>query len=138
MQIVLRYAVLALIAFALHLIWEKLHIPLYTNYEALGTGWKLAIWATCGDVLYTVLIALAVAALFGRLDWFVGASLRQYAFAAALGLGVALFVEYKALYLHTWGYDAAMPIIPVLHVGLSPILQMLILTPLALLIAGAL
>ena len=138
MQVILRYILLALLAFSCHLVWEKSHIPLYRGYESLGTGWRLALWATSGDVLYTLLIALVVATALKRLDWFVSPTARQLVCAALLGLLVALFVEYKALYLHKWVYGPEMPIIPLIHVGLSPILQMTLLTPAVLFLAGML
>jgi len=37
----------------------------------------------------------------------------------------------KALALGRWEYAAAMPIVPLLRVGLSPVLQMAVLLPLA-------
>ncbi len=128
----IAYLVLALIAAILHGTWEYLHLPLYRGYEALGTGWQIVAYATAGDIGYTLLIALVIAARKRDLSWIIGADRRDHATAAMLGFLVALFVEYKALYLHRWAYGAAMPIVPVLQVGLSPLAQMTILTPLAI------
>lgn len=138
MQIVLGYAVLALTAFAFHYAWERAHVPLYKDYEKLGTGWRLAVWATKGDVLYTVLISSIVAFLSSNMLWFTTAASAQLLLASAIGILVALFVEYKAMYVRKWSYAPAMPIIPVVRVGLSPIAQMAILTPVVLSVAGLL
>lgn len=129
------YIVLGVVAGIFHGTWEYLHLPLYTGYESLGSGWHLVVYATAGDIAYTLLIACVLAAQKRRIDWIRAAERRDYATAATLGFFVALFVEYKALYLHRWSYAASMPMVPLLGVGLSPLLQMTILTPLAIWIA---
>jgi amino acid transporter len=126
------YALLAVIAGVLHGAWEYLHLPLYTGYETLGSGWQLVAFATVGDIGYTFFITFALAFYRRRIDWLAHPCKNDYLLSAGLGCTVALFVEYKALFLHRWSYAAAMPIIPLLHVGLSPILQMMLLTPLAI------
>lgn len=134
MRVFAAYVVLAVLAFCLHLPWEYLHQPLYSEYEALGSGWKLALWATSGDVAYTLLIALIIAAGKRKLDWMNHARGGDYVAAAFLGFLIALFVEYKAFYLHRWAYSDLMPLIPILHAGVSPVLQMVLLAPLAILL----
>lgn len=126
------YLVLGIIAGLLHGAWEYLHLPLYTDYEALGTGWHIVAYATAGDIGYTLLIAVLLGAGKMNTGWIARADRKDYAIAALLGFLVALCVEYKALYLHRWSYAAAMPIVPLLDVGLSPLLQMTVLTPLAI------
>jgi len=132
MQVIRRFALVGGVAFALNILWERTHLPLYSGYEALGSGWLLIFWASAGDVIYTVFIALAIAAWKRNLNWMDSASGREYAAAGLLGFLVALFVEYKALYLHRWSYAIGMPIIPVMGVGLSPLLQMMTLVPLSI------
>ena len=51
-----------------------------------------------------------------------------------LGVLLAVNVELWAVYVAgRWQYEDAMPLVPILHVGLTPILQMLII-PLAVLL----
>ncbi|OGC88873.1 hypothetical protein A2419_02490 [Candidatus Adlerbacteria bacterium RIFOXYC1_FULL_48_26] len=123
-------AVLVVVSFALHALWEYSHVPLYTGYEQLGSGLPLILWATSGDVLYTLLITAFVFLCSDKVGpW----RARQY---AALGIGgfvIALLVEYKAMALHKWAYTAAMPIW--LGVGISPIAQMALLVPLSVYIS---
>jgi amino acid transporter len=123
------FILLALVAFALHFVWEWAHLPLYQGYEALGSGLPLVAYATLGDVMYTLFAVLLVALFKRRLLWPREARAGDYAGLAILGLLIALFVEYKGLYLHRWAYTAAMPL--ALGVGLSPLLQMTILLPLS-------
>ena len=57
------------------------------------------------------------------------------AFMLSAGLVIAILIEWFAVNgLHRWAYTDQMPRIPVLDVGLTPILQMLILPPLIFLL----
>ena len=128
-RVLQTYVALVLVAFVLHLAWENLHLPLYTGYENLGGGLPVTLYATLGDVTYTFLAVLFHTAFERDWFWIKKAKRADYALFAFFGLLVALFVEYKAEVLGLWHYTDAMPIIPVLHVGLSPVLQMSILLP---------
>ncbi len=119
MSVTVRYlGGLALVAFVLHLVWEYLHISLYTGYAGLFGNYPVWLVAALGDVLYT-LGAVAVLRLV-KLD-------TQYPALTAAGLLIAIFVETKALVLGRWAYAPAMPL--VFGLGLSPLLQMTILLP---------
>ena len=135
MRLWLHYLIVSIVAGMLHFVWEWLHIPLYNNYDVLGSGWELTLWATAGDVLYTLLILALVALIRGDPHWIQQPKENEYLAAGLLGGLVACMVEYKALAFHRWAYAAAMPIVPVLGIGLSPLLQMILLTPAALYIA---
>ena len=44
---------------------------------------------------------------------------------------IAIVVEWAAIHwLHRWSYTAQMPLIPGLEIGVTPVLQMLVLPPL--------
>ena len=126
-------------AFVLHLAWEMLHLPLYSDYEELRTLLPLPLWAALGDVLYT-LLAIGLVSLFKKsgLRWIAQARVSDFIGLAVLGFLIAIGVEYKALALDRWEYSAAMPIVPLLRVGLSPIVQMTVLLPLSVYFASAL
>ena len=65
-----------------------------------------------------------------RMDWFVRPGVAGYALMFATGLVIAVIIEWGAVYvLDRWRYTASMPILPGLGVGLSPVLQMLLLPP---------
>jgi membrane protein YdbS with pleckstrin-like domain len=118
--------------------WERFHLPLYTAYQQLGEGWRLTLWATSGDILYTAIIISSVAVLVGKSNWVESPSRSELLLSAGLGALVALFVEYKAMYFQTWAYSSTMPIVPLLQVGLSPLLQMTVLTPFAVAVVSSL
>ena len=125
------YIILSIVAGILHFVWEALHLPLYTGYEALGSGWTLVFFATAGDVMYTLLIVGLVTLIRGDLHWIQRPKKNEYLATALLGGLVACMVEYKALAFHRWAYAAVMPVVPILGVGLSPLLQMMVLTPIS-------
>jgi hypothetical protein len=118
---VIRYFfLLAIISFALHAVWEYAHLPLYTGYEGLFGPYPVWVVATLGDVLYTLGAVLVLRLV--KLD-------KNYAALTLAGFCIAVFVEYKAMLLHRWAYAAAMP--TVFGLGLSPLMQMTLLLPLA-------
>ncbi len=93
--------------------------------------------AALGDVLLTWMIYACAAAAAGRWRWNAGASRgREWAVlvGAAISLGVA--VEVWALASGRWTYTSGMPVLPGLRVGLVPIAQLLILTPMSIRMAA--
>ena len=127
---------LALVSALLHMVWENSHVGLYTGYDALGGGLPITVFATIGDVLYT-LAAFALASLFKHgIEWVRETRWHDFLALGCLGFFIALYVEYKALALARWSYLPEMPILPGFEVGLSPVLQMVILLPLTVAIVG--
>lgn len=123
--------VLLVISFALHFGWEWWHVGLYRSYGHWTLGFPVILLATIGDALYS-LAAFALACSFKKSSaWVRDASFADYCALVALGFFIALFVEYKGLFLDRWEYTPDMPIIPIFGVGLSPVLQMTLLLPLS-------
>ncbi len=132
-----RYAFLLLLAstLILHGCWERIHIVLYTGYSTLEGVLPVWVFATLGDLLYTLVVVALIGALKHDARWFTRTHhTLDYSALALLGFLIALMVEYKGLYLGRWEYLSTMPIIPLLEVGLSPILQMTFLLPLSVFI----
>jgi hypothetical protein len=55
---------------------------------------------------------------------------QDYTILIVLGFFIAVLIEQNALLLQTWSYTEAMPLIPYVRVGLTPVLQMTVLLPL--------
>lgn len=98
----------------------------------------MVLLATVGDVLYTLGAFALISAIKRSVDWVHDAQLADYFSFVALGFLIALFVEYKGLALEKWQYLPEMPIIPVLQVGLTPVLQMALLLPVTFFLASRL
>jgi len=119
------------LAFVLNLAWEIAQVRLYTIWtgaDGTSVAWAL-LHCTVGDVL----IALAMFALAGvalqRADW---PASRPWAGSAITVTGAVVFTAWSEWYnvyrSGSWGYTPSMPLI--LGIGLSPLLQWLILPPL--------
>ena len=118
-----------------HLIWEFAHMPLYTLWDT-GTRSEIvfaAIHCTGGDVLIASATLLAALVLFGNNQW------PDQAFAAVtlpmiiFGIGYTVFSEWLNIVIRqSWAYNEAMPVVPVLDVGLSPLLQWIVIPTVAI------
>lgn len=126
---------IAMVAGAMHLVWESAHVSLYGGFEHL-TNLPIVFYATIGDIGYTIGAVLLLSLFRGNVRRLSMPSVKDLAGLAVFGAMIALFVEYKALALGRWFYLDAMPIIPLLDVGLTPILQMVILLPLSVWVAA--
>jgi hypothetical protein len=118
-------------SFVLHFAWEYMHFGLYRGYEEWAGTIPVYWLATVGDVLYTLGAFALVSAIKKTYEWIHTATLSDYLMLVTLGCLIALFVEYKGIALDRWEYLPDMPIIPILGVGLSPVLQMALLLPLS-------
>ncbi len=68
--------------------------------------------------------------VFREFQWILSPGLKGYLLIMAAGLILALFVEWNAVYwTKAWAYNEEMIIIPVLEVGLLPVLQMILVPP---------
>ncbi len=125
-----RAGLWAALAFVLNLAWEIAQVRLYTIWaepDRLSVGWAL-LHCTLGDVL----IALALFALAGmvlrRADWPASRPWTGGAIVVAGAMAYTAWSEWHNVYrAGSWGYSASMPLI--FGIGLSPLLQWLILPP---------
>ncbi len=124
-------SVLACFSFLLHFLWEMLQVPLYADMARMAhwSGIVVCAKATAGDVVIA-LAAYATAAGFAR-TWHWRASRAHVATYLAMGVIITVVLEGLNVYLwHRWAYAPAMPL--VLGIGVSPLLQWVIVPPLAL------
>ena len=88
--------------------------------------------ASVGDAAMIFGIVIIAAVVLRR----VGSApheVKLYATTAVIGLPVAALVEFVALHVGFWAYDPSMP--TVFGLGLFPLLQLSVLTPVALAIS---
>lgn len=129
MEIFRTCTILIIVSFAVHFVWEYAHFSLYAGYEQWSGSVPAYFLATVGDVLYTLGAFALVSGIKKSYEWISSATLADYLMLVTLGCLIALLVEYKGLALDRWEYLPEMPLIPLLGVGISPILQMAILLP---------
>lgn len=123
----------AVFAFLLDYPWEFLQVPLFRGMAA-APHWeavKFCTGATLGDAVIAVVAFWGVAAAAGTRRWILRPSAAQVAGFVAIGLAITLALEWLATGpLGRWEYAEAMPVVPLIGVGLAPALQWILLPPL--------
>jgi hypothetical protein len=139
---------LSLIAFGylpwlggLNLAWEIAQLPLYTLWRGASVGTIAFSVAHCtaGDIAIGA-GALIMVLILGRERVLAQWRWRRIALWTALvGAAYTVFSEWtNTAILGSWAYSELMPTLKVagIDIGLSPLLQWLVLPPLALVLAG--
>jgi hypothetical protein len=111
-------------AFALNLIWENAQAPLYQGHNDFFRFFWMCSVAAVGDVAIVAGLYLALALHYRDWTWYGVFSWSAAILTMAAGASTAVAVEWWALDTGRWRYSD-MPIVPVLNIGLLPLLQML-------------
>lgn len=123
---------LSIFGFLLNFVWEIGQVPLFQGMNEL-THFEVTLHCTraaLGDVVI-LLVALWVIALIAKSrSWITQPKTIQVAGFIAIGVIITVIVEAIAIdALNRWQYTAAMPTLPLLGTGITPILQWLIIPP---------
>ncbi|MEK7642603.1 MAG: hypothetical protein AAB392_02285 [Patescibacteria group bacterium] len=124
------------ISFVLHLIWENAHAPLYSVYESFIQHFVPCFIATFGDITVTLSVYGIVSLPKRNTVWITDLNIKDIFALAVISFFIAVWIEQYALFIDKWGYTSSMPLIPYFDVGLTPILQMVILLPLSVYLTG--
>lgn len=117
----------------LYFMWEMAQAPFFTGMPADWVGATLmCAQATIGDVVLVAAIATAGVLLYRDRRWFVPPSLFRYVVVVVAGAALQIAVEWVMVHrLNRWGYVSRQPILPVVDVGILPVLQPIVLLPLS-------
>lgn len=126
---------IALLAFLLSFPWEMLQSPFFHGL-AEAPHWEavqLCTAATLGDVGIMLALFWVVAGFGGGRHWVRRPKAWQVIGFTGLGLVVTVILEVLATHVwQRWSYSALMPVIPLLEVGLMPLLMWGVLPPLVI------
>ena len=127
----MRHAIwLSITSFALHFLWESIQCPLLYVHGSCDASWLGMIRASLGDVVITWFIFGTVAAVSIRWRWDAERwDSRQWITLICIALVLGVGVELRALATGRWMYEPAMPVVPAVQVGIVPLLQLLVLSP---------
>lgn len=118
-----------------HLAWEAAHVRLYTLWRD-GTHEEIrfaVLHCTGGDIVIAGTALLFAWLVLGRPSAGPAAVLRLAPVVLLLGLGYTGFSEwYNTAVRGSWAYATAMPLIPGTGLGLTPMLQWVVVPALAL------
>lgn len=123
----------AVFAFLLNLAWELAQVPLFIGMPTAEHWSALLVCgrATLGDVVIALIGFWIVAVCTGTRSWILRPSTWRVAGFVAVGALITIVMEWLATQmLGRWAYADAMPVLPVVRVGLSPLLQWIVLPPL--------
>ncbi len=131
---------IGLFAFLLNLPWEFMQVPFFQGMPTAPhwEGVQSCARAALGDVVIMLMAYWAVAATARDRHWLQHAGKAQVAAFVTIGLVITVLIERLALagwWMDGWSYSPRMYLIPVMGVGLAPVLQWLLLPPLALWLA---
>src|SRR3989338_11150690 len=104
------------LAFSLNLIWENLHSYLYVHYQ----GGKITEWILLKAALFDAIFTTLLAVIFIPVGYFKN----RLWWSLVIGIIFAVILERFALSTGRWAYNDLMPIIPLIKTGLTPTLQL--------------
>ena len=123
-----RLIALWVVAVMLNYPWELAQSVLFLGANEWGARWWHCFIASLGDGFLVWVIYACGWAVFRRANWFERPRMAQYVLMVAIGGLIGVVVEWIAVHVaERWAYTAAMPLVPVLDIGIVPVLQMLIL-----------
>lgn len=118
--------IIALIGFLTNLIWENVQAPLYKGFVSFGQHFKQCLIASVGDMVFVVVVYLIFVGVFRDWYWIQNLTLKLAILVVLLGGISAVVFEKVAFHLGYWSYGK-MPVIPLLDVGLMPVIQLMVL-----------
>ena len=127
---------LGLFSFLFFGIWEWMQSPFFTDIsEDFNKIVLFRIHCTFGDILI-LFSSVTLLSIFKReIAWIFHPRKMDYILITGMGLFYTIFSEYiNVQLLQRWKYSNLMPIVPGLRIGLTPIMQWLLLPSIILLV----
>lgn len=113
------------IGFVLNVIWEFVQLPFYRIPENGFWGHvSMCLAAAVADILIISILYFFIALIVKDIYWVRQMSQFKTIVSVGLGIGIAIVIERLAITVGWWEYNAAMPLVPYVNVGLVPVLQM--------------
>lgn len=110
--------------------WELAQARLYVGTDGADIAPWLCIVASLVDGALVLLIYAVGVVVFSQRGWFVAPGFSGYALMAAAGILISISIEWITVYgTRIWAYSPNMPLVPGLGIGVTPLIQMLVLPP---------
>jgi hypothetical protein len=119
--------IMASIGFLFNFLWEIAQMSLYQGTSQFWQNALVCLAASFVDDLLILLLYGVLAAVRKDIKWIMRISSGDVLLLILLGSIEAMVIELWALSTGRWQYTQAMPLLPFIHVGLVPVLQMIIL-----------
>lgn len=127
-------------SFLLHLLWENAQMPLFEGYGSFTEHFWICLVATAtGDMIFMAVIYLSLALAHNNVLWVSDPKSYRYhaTWVLPVIVGTLLAVSYElwaVMHKAHWYEYGSMPIIPIVEVGLTPVLQMIVVPLVTLLL----
>ena len=118
---------IAVLSFLLNFAWELFQVPLYIPSLYSLEHVAFCALASLADVIMVLLLYFGFALIFKNFLWIQHLNWKLIVIVILTGGAGAVLAEIRHLSLGTWAYSHSMPIIPLINVGISPVLQFMIL-----------
>ncbi len=118
-------------SYVLNATWEWTQSPFFIDATAdLNTIIWYRIHCTLGDTLILMIGFAFISAYRRGLRWAYLPKAKDYLVLVLFGVLYTFLSEYLNVYMrHTWAYSRYMPLLPLIPVGIIPLLQWIILPP---------
>jgi hypothetical protein len=126
------------VSLGLNLLWETVHLPLYTIWTtgSVRENTFAVIHCTIGDAMIAGLALLVALAVAGTYGWPFRRGQLVFAVTLVLGIAYTTYSEWmNTTVRQSWAYSPLMPVLPMTGTGLSPLLQWLVVPSVALSVA---
>ncbi len=122
-------------AFTLNLIWEVAQGPLYESYQYDWKHISMCALASVADAIWVLLIYFGFSIVYKDIycvQHFTVARICVVMLSGSIG---AIISEIGHTSMGNWMHDESMPLVPILEVGVSPVLQFMLLPTLIYLLS---
>ena len=119
--------ILIVFAFLLNFAWETIQMPLFKAMKNDIQSTVFCALATVADVIMVLLLYFGFAVMHKDPIWIQDLKGQRILALILFGGVGAIFAELRHLKAGTWSYSQSMPIMPFVKVGLSPVLQFMVL-----------
>lgn len=117
----------AFFAYLFNLVWEITQGFLYQGYVYDFQHISFCALASIADVFMVFLLYFGFSLIYRNFYWIQRLTFLKVSLIVIIGGVGAIFAETKHLSAGNWAYADAMPLLPIVDVGLSPVLQFMIL-----------
>ncbi|RSK29292.1 hypothetical protein EJF36_07300 [Bacillus sp. HMF5848] len=132
MKVIFRNVVIVgVVSFVLHFIWEISQCSIFYNMTVDFSN-PLMWSATFGDMNMAIVLYIILVFVNKDSNWIMVPFTRiNMTISILYALFLSFYFEITALTTDRWGYSDAMPLIPNTNIGAVPVIQLLILFPVA-------
>lgn len=118
---------IAIAAFTVNLIWEVAQGPLYEGFEYDWEHISFCALASVADMLMVLLLFFGLGMLYTNIFWIRNLNLNKTMVLVGIGSLGAIFAEMWHTSRGDWTYAEGMPLLPLVDVGITSVLQFAIL-----------